>query len=301
LNNLPHKKSHRALTLFNMRFTRSKYPCARTPVAAKGILCAAAMSSLSGSTWAFVTPPPSIPVATSSLAPRPLVVQSSRNNNLVFPQTIARQQHPRLFFSQKDNDNDWETFKKSGGNLLKKGVDKIKSILPFGKSEEEKLAIKRKKEITDGISQTLKDMPLPIRMMGRMVAPLLSQAANEIAEQSKQAQDMLEEARFRLVNDPVVAENLGEPLQVGQPFSQSSSTTVINGKSSARVQVSFQVAGTKQSGIATLESSNGEIRSLIVNINGRKISVGSGGARNASGKTYGKNENIIEAEIIEKK
>jgi len=190
---------------------------------------------------------------------------------------------------------------------VKKGASKLKSLIPFTKTEEEKRAAIIKKETKQGINTMLKDAPLPIRMMGRMVAPLLARAAGQMAEQSKQAQDMLEEARMRLVNDPVLAETLGEPLQVGQPFSQSSSTMVINGKSSARVQASFQVAGTKGTvGIATMEANNGEIRSLTVNVNGRNISVGSRREGNVFGtpsvkSSVKKDDNIIEAEIIEKK
>lgn len=221
------------------------------------------------------------------------------------------QQQSRLFLSQKknDSDSDWETFKRAGANLIAKGAEKIKSLIPFnlGKSEDEKRAdiIKkeRKEEITGGINTLLKDLPLPMRMLGRMASPLLARAANEIAEQSQQAQDVLEEARIRLVNDPYVAEALGEPLQVGQPFSQSSSTVVINGQRSATVRASFPVAGTRGSGIATMESSNGDIRSLTVNVNGRNLSVGSG--RGVGGvytkSTTTKDDNIIEAEIIEKK
>lgn len=227
------------------------------------------------------------------------------------------QQQSRRFFSQKGNNNnddnsDWETFKRAGANLLAKGAEKVKSLLPFGKSEEEKRAdiIKkeRKEEITGGIQTLIKDLPLPIRMMGRMVTPLLTRAAEEIAEQTQQAQDVFEEARVRLMNDPYIAESLGTPIQVGQPFSQSSSTVVINGQRSATVRASFPVAGSRGSGIATLESSNGDIRSLTVNLNGRTLSVGSsrrggggGGMYNSKSTSNSKGDNIIEAEIIEKK
>ncbi|KAL9184385.1 hypothetical protein ACHAXT_002471 [Thalassiosira profunda] len=200
-------------------------------------------------------------------------------------------------FDQSDrDDNDWETFKRAGGNLVKSGVDKVKSLIPFGKSEEEKRAAivkkERKDEIKGGINAMLKDMPLPIRMMGKMVSPLLARAADEIAEQTKQAQDLLEDARVRIVNDPALAEEFGEPIQVGMPFSQSSSTTVVNGKSTAMVRAQFQVAGPRGNGIASMDSNNGQITSLTVNVNGRNISVSSGGKSD---------DNVIEAEIIEKK
>ncbi len=191
-------------------------------------------------------------------------------------------------------------------NLVRKGADKVKSFLPFLKSEDEKrseiIQRERKREITGGISEMLKDMPLPVRMLGRIASPLLARAAEEMAEQSRQAQDVLEEARTRLVNDPAVTERLGEPVRVGQPFSQSSSTISINGRTTATVQASFPVAGTRGDGIATMESSNGEIRSLTVIINGINVSVGSRQGGSVYGKSSSKkDENIIEAEIIEKK
>lgn len=260
------------------------------------LICAAAFGSLAGSS-AFVTKPPIMPHLTHHHASS----HAHGANNIIAQQQMVQRQSSRLFFSQKD-DSDWQTFKQAGGNLLKKGADKIKSLVPFGKkSEKEKLAQQRKKEITGGISEMLRDAPLPIRLMGRMVAPLMSAAANEIAEQTAQAQDMLEEARLRMVSDPILSDVLGEPIQVGQPFAQSSSTTVINGQKTARLQASFQVVGNKQGGVATLESSNGEILSLTVNVNGRNISVNARGGKSIYGKASSKDDNIIEAEIIEKK
>lgn len=271
---------------------------AMAPTARK-IVYAAAFGSVSGSSWAFVLPTPSA----APLPGRPLASAHRSSYDMMLHRSVALEKHARLYCSQKD-DNYWEIFKSAGGRLFKKGAGKLKSLLPFSKSEEEKRADLIKKETKNEINTMLKDLPLPFRMMGRMVAPLLAQAAGEIAEQSKLAQDMLDEARIRLVNDPVVAEMLGEPLQVGQPFSQSSSTTVINGKSSARVQSSFRVQGPKGAdGIATMEANNGEISSLAVNVNGRIISVsGLRGGGSAFGKSSSKkNDNIIEAEIVEKK
>lgn len=280
------------------RLTPTKHPYALAQTARK-IFFAAAFGSLSGSR-AFLSPLTSVPPATSSGHPSPLAHRSKFYP--IPPPTVAQHRHPRLFFSQKDG-NDWETFKRSGGNLLKKGADKLKSLMPFSKSEEEKRAAIVKKETKNQIKSMLKDLPLPIRMIGRMVAPLLAQAAGEIVEQSKQAENLLEEARICLANDPILAEMLGEPLQVGQPFSQSSSTTVINGESSTRLQARFEVAGTNGTvGIATMEANDGEIRSLTVNVNGRIISVSSRRGGGVFGKSSSKkDDNIIEAEIIEKK
>ncbi|KAL7426260.1 hypothetical protein ACHAXH_000492 [Discostella pseudostelligera] len=328
-------KSHRSsmLAIMRMKSTPSySYSSLgggrRNTTSTKRIICATAaatfgtLSSSSPCCWAFVaspSPPISIvhhPIALHSNSKELLQNNIYRTHQLYLP-PYDHQQQSRLFFSQKGNNNnddnsDWETFKRAGANLLAKGAEKVKSFLPFGKSEEEKRAdiIKkeRKEEITGGIQTLIKDLPLPIRMMGRMVTPLLTRAAEEIAEQTQQAQDVFEEARVRLMNDPYIAESLGTPIQVGQPFSQSSSTVVINGQRSATVRASFPVAGSRGSGIATLESSNGDIRSLTVNVNGRTLSVGSsrrgggdGGMFNSKSTSNSKGDNIIEAEIIEKK
>ena len=273
------------------------------------VICAAAFGSLSGSSsWAFVALPPRHP----AVVPPPLAVRGSPQSKLNMPILQFRQKIRPLSSQKKDDDSDWEAFKKAGGNLVKRGADKVRSYLPFLKSKDEKrsdiIKKERKGEITGGINEMLKDMPLPVRILGRIVSPLLAKAAEQMAEQSRQAQDVLEEARMRLVNDPVVIERLGEPVQVGQPFSQSSRTISINGRTTATVRASFPVAGPRGDGIATLESSNGEIRSLTMNVNGSNISVGSRRMGGGGGAYVGKSSsskktdgNIIEAEIIEKK
>ena len=292
--------------------------------------CAAALGTLSSSSsscWAFVAPHPALhhhPTAAAAFPSSALVVngspsskKSAHHNHIFTHQQNQQLQSTRLFFSSRNNNNeddDWQTLKKAGGNIIKKAADKVKNILPFGKTEEEKQAQlakkQRKEDIKGGINSMLKDMPLPVRLMGRMVAPLMSRAAEQIAEQSQQAADMVEDARFRIMNDPAVVSKLGSPIQVGQPFSQSSSTMVINGRSSARVNASFQVAGPYGSGVATLESTDGQIVDLVVNVNGVNIKVGSaksmygsasGYSSSTSSSSNSKKGDIIEAEIIEKK
>ena len=261
--------------------------------------CAATLGSLTASSHAFVTAP-RIMAATASSS----TLCGTSAIGVIPGHRLNHHQTTRLFFTKKENDDDWSQLKRSAGNLVKKGASKLKSILPFGKSEEEKRAAIMKKEQKAAINSMFKDMPFPIRMAGKMIAPLLSKVGEEFAEQSRAAQDLMEEARKRLVNDAALSQQLGEPLQVGQPFSQSSSSMSINGKSTTKVQASFQVAGPYGSGVATLNSSNGEIQSLVVNVNGRNISVGA-----SSGNVFGRasssssrvNDDVIEAEIIEKK
>jgi hypothetical protein len=280
----------------NMQAIRSK----------RWLQCAATFGTLTGAS-AFVVPQQHIAAAPSLTKPQ--LLSPTTGIPTQFPTQLRSTHHPynqntRLFFANKQKDDDWETLKRSAGNLVQKGVEKIKSIIPFGKTPEQKRAEMIKKERKAEIQSMFKDLPFPIRMAGKMIAPLLSSAMEEIAEQTRAAQDVLEEARLRLVNDAALTDKLGEPLQVGEPFSQSSSTVVINGRSSAKVMASFQVVGPYGSGIATMNSSDGEIRSLVVNVNGVNMSVGSRSGNvfghSSSSSVRGKSD-VIEAEIIEKK
>ena len=52
--------------------------------------------------------------------------------------------------------------------------------------------------------------------------------AETMAEQQQSVQDYLDQARLLLAQDDVIVQAFGDPLQVGNPFSQSSSTSSIN-------------------------------------------------------------------------
>jgi hypothetical protein len=206
---------------FKLMFSHIVMPTARTSnfQAARSkrwLHCAATFGSLAGSSHAFVVAPtPSFftPNAVSSIGPinHPHVVQGSSIQHHHY-QTM------RLFFSKNNQDDDWSTIKRSAGNLVRKGAEKIKSILPFGKTAEEKQAALAKTEQKEAISSMFKDLPFPLRMAGKMIAPLLSNVAEEIAEQSRAAQGVIEEAQMRLMNDETLNQQLGKPLQVGGAF-----------------------------------------------------------------------------------
>jgi hypothetical protein len=236
------------------------------------------------------------------------------------PHSNIHSHQTRLYsFSNKNNE------KKDGGGggflgALKRGA---KKILPFLQSDEEKQAALQRKQvkqdITGGIQQVLRDAPLPIRMMGGMIAPLLGSAVSQLGEAMSSQQELvdtlLQEAQANMVSDATVLQVLGEPIIVGAPFQQGSSTSIINGVSTTRVQAAFSVQGSKGEGVAQMDATQDGITSLIINVNGRSITVGSGtttviGGRTSSsssssfGKTnLGKNPrntgDIIDAEFVE--
>lgn len=204
--------------------------------------------------------------------------------------------------------------RQDGDGILGKIKKAAKSILPSSwfQSEKEKQAAiersRRQQEIKGSLKEMLSDAPLPVRMMGGLAANVFSSALSSMAEtfqeQKESVDALLAQADRAIVASEAVVSALGAPVRVSrQPFSQSSSTTSINGKTTTRVQLGFSVTGSMQSGVAQLTADGVNIQQLVVQVGGRVIPVdpssarkGPVGARAARG-----DDDIIEAEIIEKK
>lgn len=216
----------------------------------------------------------------------------------------------RHLSSQNSNDNG------SGGVLstIKNAAKSVaKSVLPsswFQSEKEKQAAIERKRvkeEVSGGMSELLKDAPLPVRMMGKMMGPLVSSAmstmAESMAEQQQTVQDYLTQATMYLETDESVIRVLGEPVQVGSPFSQSSSTSSINGQTTTRVEIGFPVSGSRSSGTAQLAATEAGIQRLVVQADGRQINVSLTSSKKRPKSSSGRNaedDDVIEAEIVEK-
>lgn len=221
------------------------------------------------------------------------------------PTPITCSSQTRLYFSKKDE------------GILEKMA---KTVLPskWFQSEEERKAALAKQEVKDnvsgGIQEILKDAPLPVRMMGKMISPILSKVASDLsesmAEQQQQLETILDDSRLFMLGDDVAVQALGEPIQVGAPFSQSSSTTIINGEKSVSISIGFPVEGSRSSGMAQAQANQNGITRLVLEVDGRQINVGLSRRGSPSGRV-GKNhrtmssmnkddDTIIEAEIIEK-
>ncbi|VEU44706.1 unnamed protein product [Pseudo-nitzschia multistriata] len=210
-----------------------------------------------------------------------------------------------------------------------------RKILPtkwFGTAKE-KEALERKQQVKNRVQseldQMLKGAPLPFRMLGKLVAaPLMSKVASTVAEASyQQAETMeaiLDETRSYLINDPTTVDLIGTPIQIGQPHSQRSGTTIINGKRQMRMEFTTEISGPKGSAISRVSATNEGIGQLLVEGNSRVYQVDisskaksssrfgrssssspprSNGGNSSFGGTKGNtdDDNIIEAEIIEKK
>lgn len=195
--------------------------------------------------------------------------------------------------------------------FLSKLQRKAKEYLPFLQTEQEKRAAEQRKlvkqNVNNGISQLFKDAPLPVRVVGKMMAPIFSGLLSELAETAASQQEIVDQAlgkaKAHLMNDDAVRSILGDSVSVGVPFSTSSSSSSINGQTTSRVELGFPVSGSRGSGIGRMmiQTSNDQttMQDLVVEVNGRRLTVDTSGGY---GRSFAKTEddNIIEAEIIEK-
>jgi len=209
--------------------------------------------------------------------------------------------------------------------------DKIKSV--FGKNDAKKGGGITKKEqtkqdVSSSIETMLKDAPLGVRMMGKMVKPLISSIVGNLAqameEQTQSMNEVLDNARDLIVRDGRAIEFLGEPIEVGSPFSQSSSSVSVNGKTSSSIQASVEVRGSRGNGVATISATDGQIQTLNLNVAGRNIPIDTipsasadswtsspppsqsfAGSKSKRSDGLGKNsrgdDNIIDVEFVDKK
>lgn len=243
------------------------------------------------------------------------------SNTIHRPLFISQDKSNIRLFSSLFDDNNNNKNKKEG--VLSKIKVKAKSFLPKSWLSEEdnkkQASIERKKqskkEINSSLNTMLKDAPLAIRMMSKLVIPLVSKMAETFREQGEIISNVLYEAEELIQNDDQAISVLGIPIKVGTPFSQSSGSSSINGISATKIQVSFPVQGSYQSGIATVvAASDGDtapkIENVTIEVSGRRYSISliksAGGYDTFSGKTsvVGKNKvrkgDIIDAEFVDK-
>ena len=224
----------------------------------------------------------------------------------------------RLFSSRRGYD--WDPDEDQPKNEKNALAEKVKSLVPdsvkkwFRSDDEKRAALERKRrqnEISGALDQSLKDAPLGVRLLGKAAGKIFSKVASGLAEsmeeQSRQMEELLQDARSYIVADGMASNLLGDPIAIGAPFSQSSSTSVINGAKTVSVQASFEVSGSRSSGIATMVANESGVQRLRLDVAGQSFEVdtrggrriGGGGGRGNASKTGPKKGDIIDAEIID--
>jgi hypothetical protein len=218
-----------------------------------------------------------------------------------------------------------------GGGFLSKLKNVTKKVLPakWFESDRERELREQKQMVTDAVRSDLKQVfrgaPLPIRMLGGMIGPLLGNMLSELSDvaaaQQQSVETVYQTALACLQTDPAVVEALGGggSIQGRGIVSQSSSSSSINGETTQRIELAFRVSngGMAHAVASSTGGSDGflNLRSLQLQLqSGRVLDVrtvpgsGRGGATassfprssGTSGRSEYKDDNIIEAEIIEK-
>eukprot|EP00588_Corethron_pennatum_P023321 CAMPEP_0194330074 /NCGR_PEP_ID=MMETSP0171-20130528/50466_1 /TAXON_ID=218684 /ORGANISM="Corethron pennatum, Strain L29A3" /LENGTH=321 /DNA_ID=CAMNT_0039091015 /DNA_START=1 /DNA_END=966 /DNA_ORIENTATION=+ len=168
----------------------------------------------------------------------------------------------------------------------------------------------RQNDISGGLQTLLKDAPLAVRLMGRLVSPLLKNIANEFVRQGEEIDQLLDDARLVIGFDSSAVSALGEPFVCERPFMQSSSSMSVNGKIKKKIQVRFEVVGRNGSGTATMSAGSDlsgmtAIESLVLSMsNGSSVTIKNLNPRrrgdSGTGSGYSPND-IIDVEFEEKK
>ena len=98
----------------------------------------------------------------------------------------------------------------------------------------------------------------------------------ELTAEKRKAKPLLHQAQVLIQKDPDVIAALGQPIVIGSMVSQQKSTTVVNHKKSQQIWDSFQVAGPRDRGVATIVADSyakGHLKSLRVTIGGIKYDI----------------------------
>jgi ABC-type Fe2+-enterobactin transport system substrate-binding protein len=164
----------------------------------------------------------------------------------------------------------------SSSSLLSKAANKLTSRLPF-KLQHPKDALTRRgeqerrrqrQELTRDVKDALRPFPWPFRAFGNTMANTVNRVWTR---ESAKAEVLIADAQSRICSDRDARTALGEPITTGRIFSQSVSTSSVNGTKSTKIQISFEVMGSHKSGVATMladKYARGHIVALRVRVAG---------------------------------
>jgi hypothetical protein len=162
-----------------------------------------------------------------------------------------------LFAQQSSHQNfDYDPNQRHDKSFFAKAADKVKSFLPIkfrDKDDETRRGELERRhqrmEIRQEMKQAFRGAPFPIRAVGSMIS---SGVGKVMGKEGRKAEVLLRDAQRLIGADETVCYVLGEPITTGRILSQSSSIATINGKKSIEIEASFEVKGSRQSGIATM-------------------------------------------------
>mmetsp|Transcript_25137 Transcript_25137/g.54190 ORF Transcript_25137/g.54190 Transcript_25137/m.54190 type:complete len:281 (+) Transcript_25137:28-870(+) len=107
----------------------------------------------------------------------------------------------------------------------------------------------------------------------RMMDRVNSEMARSMTEDQRSIKALLADARTCLLADPVVRSMMGADLELGTPFSKSSSSTMINGVTKSHLQLGIPVSGSQGTGSIRLLANQDGISQIELDAGGRVIEV----------------------------
>ena len=109
----------------------------------------------------------------------------------------------------------------------------------------------------------------PSIMMGR----LSNAMAKSMAEQQQSNKYLLSDASKILSNDVAVKNVLGNSIELGTPFSKTSSSSMVNGVTKSRLELVIPVSGSENTGRIRLIANQDGIMQMELDVGGRIINV----------------------------
>ena len=158
-------------------------------------------------------------------------------------------------------------------SVVKKAVASVlpkKVSVALGLREATKLEIQQE-QIKSTIEKVFKDAPLPLRLMSKLVAPMISKIGANLASQQEEITGVINEGKTLIIKDQTLYNILSSDssaITASPPIQQSSQSMNVNGESKSYTNIKFIINGDKSEGVVDLTSQNGNIQKLVVSFDG---------------------------------
>jgi len=158
-------------------------------------------------------------------------------------------------------------------SVVKKAVASVlpkKVSVALGLREATKLEIQQE-QIKSTIEKVFKDAPLPLRLMSKLVAPMISKIGANLASQQEEITGVINEGKTLIIKDQTLYNILSSDssaITASPPIQQSSQSMNVNRESKSYTNIKFIINGDKSEGVVDLTSQNGNIQKLVVSFDG---------------------------------
>jgi len=155
--------------------------------------------------------------------------------------------------------------------------------------------------LSSGLDEALKSAPIPFRLAGSLLKPLVSALDDAMADAQEDQAALLRQARSAMRMDPGLTAALGSDIEVGGVFSQSSSSVSMDGRGQRQLQLQFQVQAQDRGSTTALaqgasDSDGMRLTRLVVQTGGGQIEVSLVGAVSSADRDQ-TSDSIVDVEV----